>query len=336
MQVTISIITQNRVRSLSRLLNSLENAYYMGDNISIIFNMDSQVDEPTLKLVTTFNWAHGTKTIRKRVLRGGLIKSVSESWYPSSNHDFGLLLEDDIEVSPYYYLWIKYALLTYHYDPKASFPELSSISLYTPRVIEVLRERPFWNPTEFFDDADRNMPYLHQLPCSWGAVFFPKHWREFNAYINLRSDRNSTGDQVEIPRSVTNGWKRSWKKFFIEMMYLRGYVSLYPNFPNQTSFSTNHMEPGVHIQAKNNAVNEKRKDYVVPLMGRDFRELLPHGKLPIVSSLPCLNLYNELASLKDMKIAGSNLGQDVLRCNNGKEIVVVDTEIGLPLKCATF
>lgn len=58
----------------------------------------------------------------------------------------------------------------------------------------------------------------------------------------------------------------SWKKFLIDMMYLRGYVTLYPNFPNQTSFSTNHMEPGAHINATDNVVKHKREDFVVPLL----------------------------------------------------------------------
>ena len=45
--------------------------------------------------------------------------------------------------------------------------------------------------------------------------------------------------------SATNGWKTSWKKFLIELAYLKGLVVLYPNFPNQSSFSTNHLEAGM-------------------------------------------------------------------------------------------
>lgn len=90
----------------------------------------------------------------------------------TSDDDFGLLLEDDIEVSPYYYLWIKYALLAYHYDPQISLSELSSISLYTPRLVEVVKERHKWNAIEFCKHIHPNTSYLHQLPCSWGAVFF--------------------------------------------------------------------------------------------------------------------------------------------------------------------
>ncbi|KAL6506399.1 hypothetical protein OROGR_024580 [Orobanche gracilis] len=335
MRLSISIITQNRAQSLTRLLKSLSNAYYLGDEISITFNMDSKVDAATLKLVNSFEWPHGPKILRRRIIQGGLIRAVSESWYPSSDDDFGLLLEDDIEVSSYYYLWIKYALLAYHYDPQISMPELSSISLYTPRLVEVVKERPKWNATEFFRRIHPNTPYLHQLPCSWGAVFFPKHWREFYVYMNMRFTEDAKKNPVQIPKSRTNGWQASWKKYMIDMMYLRGYVSLYPNFPNQASFSTNHMEPGAHISAKDNVVRHDKGDFEVPLLSQDFRTYLPNRKLPPASKLPCLNLFNQALSLKGLKAAGAKLGQDVLECNP-TEMVLVNHETGLPSYCARF
>ncbi|KNA23265.1 hypothetical protein SOVF_026520 [Spinacia oleracea] len=335
MRISINIITQNRVRSLTRLLKSLSNAYYLGDDIPISFNVDSRVDEATIKHLSTFEWPHGTKTIRRRIIQGGLIRAVSESWYPASDDDFGLLLEDDIEVSPYYYLWIKYALLAYHYDPQVSFPELSSISLYTPRIVEVVKERPKWNATDFFKRIHPNTPYLHQLPCSWGAVFFPKHWREFYVYMNMRFTEDPKKNPVQIPKSRTNGWQASWKKFLIDMMYLRGYVSLYPNFPNQASFSTNHMEPGAHISAKDNVVKHDKTDFEVPLLANDFRNYLPNGKLPSASRLPSLNLFNQAVSLKGLKSAGARLRMDVINCT-AQEIVTVHHVTGLPNQCAKF
>ncbi|WOL18076.1 hypothetical protein Cni_G26869 [Canna indica] len=335
MRIAVNIITQNRVSSLQRLLRSLQNAYYLGDEVRISFNMDSKVDEATLKLVGSFQWPHGPKIIRRRIIQGGLIRAVSESWYPSSDDEFGLLLEDDIEVSPYYYLWIKYALLAYHYDPQISLPELSSISLYTPRIVEVVKERPKWNATEFFKKIHPNTPYLHQLPCSWGAVFFPKHWREFYAYMNSRFTEDAKQNPVQIPKSRTNGWQASWKKFLIDMMYLRGYVSLYPNFPEQSSFSTNHMEPGAHISAKDNVLKHNKEDFEVPLMKDDFTRLLPSGKMPPASRLPVLNLFNQAVSLKGLKAAGAKLGQDVISCKEA-EVVAVDHGTGLPKSCAKF
>jgi len=335
MRLSVNIITQNRAKSLQRLLQSLQNAYYLGDEVPLSFNMDSRVDEATLKIVGSFQWPHGPKTIRRRIIQGGLIRAVSESWYPSSDDDFGLLLEDDIEVSPYYYLWVKYVVMAYHYDPQISLPELSSISLYTPRLIEVVKERPKWNATEFFKNIHPNTPYLHQLPCSWGAVFFPKHWREFYAYMNARYTEDAKRNPVQIPKSRTNGWQASWKKFLIDMMYLRGYVSLYPNFPNQSSFSTNHMEPGAHISAKENVLKHDKDDFEVPLLKEEFTGMLPAGKLPPASRLPVLNLFNQAVSMKGMKAAGAKLGQDVVKCGDA-ELLVVEHGTGLPKNCSKF
>ncbi|KAH9307850.1 hypothetical protein KI387_035761 [Taxus chinensis] len=282
MRIYVNIITQNRPASLQRLLKSLTNAYYLGDEIFLTFNMDNIVDEETLKIVNNFKWPHSAKYFRRRIIQGGLIRVVSESWYPTFGDDFGLLLEDDIEISPFYYFWIKYALLAYHYGPQATLPELNSIALYTPCLVEFVKERPKWNVTDFFKELHPNTPYLHQLPCSWGALFFPKHWREFYT----------------------------------------GYVTLYPNFPNQASFSTNHMDPGTHINASNNALKHKKEDFEVPLLREDFRAFLPNGKLPSISKLPVLNFFNQPVSLKGLKSAGEKILQDVIRCNT-KEVVVV-------------
>lgn len=216
-----------------------------------------------------------------------------------------------------------------------SLPELSSISLYTPRLVEVVKERPKWNATDFFKRIHPNTPYLHQLPCSWGAVFFPKHWREFYAYMNMRFTEDAKQNPVQIPKSRTNGWQASWKKFLIDMMYLRGYVSLYPNFPNQMSFSTNHMEPGAHISAKDNVLKHNKADFEVPLMKDDFTRFLPAGKMPPASKLPALNLFNQALSLKGLKSAGAKLVQDVLSCGD-TELVVVDHVTGLPKNCTKF
>ena len=38
-------------------------AYYLGDEVSIGFNMDSGVDAATLKVVNSFDWPHRPKTL---------------------------------------------------------------------------------------------------------------------------------------------------------------------------------------------------------------------------------------------------------------------------------
>ncbi|GFZ17886.1 glycosyltransferase family protein 2 [Actinidia rufa] len=289
MHVSVNIVTQNRVHSLARLLKSLANAYYLGDEIPISFNMDTLVDEATLRLINSFNWPHGPKTITKENHPGRANPS--------------------------------------HHLPR-------SLSIH-PRLVEVVKENPKWNATEFFKQIHPNTPYLHQLPCSWGAVFFPKQWREFYVYMNMRFTVNTTQNPVQVPKSRTNGWQASWEKLLIDMMYLRGYVALYPNFSNQTSLSTNHMERGDHIAGKDNAVKHDKSDFEVPLLKDDFRKFLPGGKLPPASKLPSLNLFNQVVSLKEIKAVGAYLGEDVIECKS-REIVVVDHRTGLPSRCASF
>ncbi|CAM9632025.1 unnamed protein product, partial [Phaeothamnion confervicola] len=48
------------------------------------------------------------------------------------------------------------------------------------------------------------------------------------------------------------------------LMLHNGWTFLYPGFANDTSFSTNHMDPGVHI-GKPSKITHRREDYVVPL-----------------------------------------------------------------------
>lgn len=64
--------------------------------------------------------------------------------------------------------------------------------------------------------------------------------------MSLDSHSGAKSDVV-IPKSRSNVWRQSWKKFFIELVYRHGLVMLYPNFKNQSSFSTNHLEAGTHI-----------------------------------------------------------------------------------------
>jgi hypothetical protein len=150
-------------------------------------------------------------------------------------------------------------------------------------------------------------PYLSQIPCSWGAVYFPEHWREFHEYLPPRLSGASLGvDQHIVPNVRSNKWSKSWKKYFIELVYLRGYVMLYPNYENFVSLSTNHLEVGSHVK---NPSREKKELFLLPLMKMpDMFTLpssgglldLPGGRLPNWHALPILNLTGSLTSLDNL------------------------------------
>ena len=303
-RIDVSVVTNDRPGSLGRLLASLQHASYFGDQISLNINMEQTADRATQRLVDSLHWPDGHVTLRHRVVLGGLLPAIVESWYPSSNDSYGVLLEDDIEVSPLFYGWLKMSILQYRYSPsgRAQSQRLFGISLYQPRNLELRPPRriPFDAHKVFASlGLASDVPYLSQIPCSWGAVYFPEVWREFHSYLALRLSETGLpiSDSI-VPEIMSNHWPRSWKKYFIELVYMRGYVMLYPNYRDFLSLSTNHFEVGTHVHVS--PANAKKKElFWVPLMGGENGGSLvdmPEGRLPSWPTLPILDLWGSLAT----------------------------------------
>ncbi|GAA6023267.1 hypothetical protein JCM11491_003892 [Sporobolomyces phaffii] len=303
-RIDVSVITNDRPVSLHRLLLSLRSAHYFSDDVSLALNLEQTTDRLTHRLVDDFRWNHGPLTLRHRILLGGLMPAIVESWYPTSNDTYGVLLEDDVEVSPLFYGWLKFTILEYRYTAagRARSSRLFGVSLYQQKNIELRPEgrQPFDAHRLFADLAlAPTTPYLSQIPCSWGAAYFPEQWREFHAYLALRlSELALPVAEPIVPAIRSNRWPKSWKKYFIELVYLRGYTMLYPNFPRFESLSTNHLEKGTHV--KTSQVEDKKKAlFEVPLLDVDASlvDSLPGGgHLPEWDSLPVLDLWGAVAS----------------------------------------
>ncbi|KAJ7050496.1 hypothetical protein C8F01DRAFT_1000676 [Mycena amicta] len=301
-RIDISIITQDRPQSLQRLLSSLTRGRFFGDTVNIRLNMEQSSDAETIQIVHDYVWKHGSVFSHRRVVHGGLIPAVVESWYPHSNENYGLLLEDDVELSPLFYAWVKMCILRYRYgEERERTGSLFGVSLYQQKNTELHPDgRKAFNARDLFVAShipDPSTPYLSQVPCSWGAVYFPEHWREFHDYLanRLSQSKMEIGANI-VPDVRSNNWSRSWKKYFIELVYLRGYVMLYPNYADFASFSTNHVEVGSHVKER---PKEKQDAFKVPLLELEeswrLLEELPGKNLPPWAALPVVNLTGFLA-----------------------------------------
>lgn len=203
-------------------------------------------------------------------------------------------------------------------------PQLFGISLYQQKNVELHLEgrRPF-NARRLFSEtqvSSPSTPYLSQIPCSWGAVYFPEHWREFHDYLSVRlSEFSLSIDQNVVPELRSNSWTKSWKKYFIELVYLRGYVMLYPNYEDFVSLSTNHLEVGSHVK---NRSPEKKELFLLPLMQLQDSESphtvglldLPGRMLPRWENLPTLNLTGSLTSLESLIEVGQVRRAELTTC----------------------
>jgi hypothetical protein len=356
-RLDISVITHDRPRSLTRLLSSLSAGRFFGDHVNVRINLEQSADVETLRIVHDFHWAHGDVFVHHRVVHGGLLPAVIESWYPHSNDSYSLLLEDDIELSPLFYAWAKMAILRYRYVPHKARPfppfllksrrygkdanesaQLFGVSLYQQKHLELKPEgrRPFDARALFAAHGlGEGTPYLSAVPCSWGAVYFPEHWRAFHAYLPPRLS-DAAGAVVVAPDLRSNAWKRSWKRYFIEMVYLRGWVMLYPNYAGYASLSTNHLEAGAHV--KQAASREKKALFVVPLMGLPGDTLggvglldLPGGGLPAWGALPVLDLTGAITSLDALKRQGERRMVELTTCSRREAMDVGELVCNAPL-----
>ncbi|CAG8569650.1 12874_t:CDS:2 [Cetraspora pellucida] len=316
-KIQLQVVTQNRPDSLARLMRSLNSSIYFGDDVQLTIHMDQGSDPVTIKYSQTFDWTFGRKNIRHRIVHGGLLSAVIESYYPSDNHDYAVILEDDVELSPFFYIWAKYCVLKYRYGTDRSLSgRMFGVSLYNTKLNELHLpgRRPF-NPALALRGTiyPNQSPYLSQVPCSWGALYFPEIWREYRIYQNARlNDVNGLQLQdISVPGSRSNRWKKSWKRFFIELTYLRGYVMLYPNYEDSISFSTNHAEIGVH----NHKEGKKRDVFRLPLMKEDtVLDGLPGGHLPNFKDLPTMDLWGELIPQKELIQRGRKLHLKISSC----------------------
>ena len=121
------------------------------------------------------------------------------------------------------------------------------------------------------------------------------------------------------------------------MVFLHGYVMLYPNFENWASLSTNHLEVGVHVKgdASDKEFAKKRTQFDLPLLAlpmtppdsvaRDATTSpslldLPDENMPDWEALPVLDLWGQLSSEEEIVHRGLERYHQLTRhCEMGSQ-----------------
>lgn len=290
LSIPIVVVAYNRPRSLSRILQSLDNALYPYP-VELIISIDKSDVPEVLDLATKFIWRHGKKRIIAHSVNLGLRKHVLACGSLSSDHDAIILLEDDLFVSPGFYTYTVQAIGFYSDDPK-----ISGISLYAHAYNETAHKT-------FIPLSDNSDVFFMQLPSSWGQCWTKSQWSDFLTWYDVNKESDIT-IQEGIPDNVAYWPETSWKKYFVKFLIDTDRYFVYPRF----SLTTNCGDPGTHF---NNKLNFQQ----VPLLTvlRDFKfsplsdsmavydancELLP-AKLNLL--VPCLGKFSYTVDLYGCK-----------------------------------
>lgn len=254
----VVVLTYSRANSLKRCLHSVQKAHYNGDIVDIFIFIDRSingtVDPDVISTGMDSPWSHGSKSVNVWDDHVGLYGQWIDSYLPESEDDRAIILEDDIEVSPYYYYWLKGA--------HEMYSRRNDIFGYTLTKGRLRADQRVHGNTKISVDVDETA-YLYLLVGSWGYAPEPKSWKKFRHWFHNVSC-NSSYDPT-VPGLVLSKWfqgqkqgKTMWTMWHIRYAEDNKLYTLYANLKKSKTLGSNWREPGLHFQSSSKDV---RRDF---------------------------------------------------------------------------
>ena len=272
--IAIHIFAYRRAIATAELLEKLATSDYSsyGKEIPLIIHLDRplgqdlhaaawQENRHVEEVLTNFRWPHGPKLLDFKPHHMGLKKSWLSAWEEPNPNDIMIAMEDDMDVSTLYFQWLLHILAGYNlWNAHDRDPALLGISLSPMLFDEVSARRRY---SQRYVLPENQLPltipvFLHGAPSSWGGVYFGEPWGKFLSFVELRgappfyySDTNETAAErsdysLLLPKSLTNKWVRSWKRFLFDYAYGRGAYMMYPNLRSLRGLANSRFLPGEH------------------------------------------------------------------------------------------
>ena len=258
----VIVLTYNRPKSLSKCLKSLSSlvtdGYRVAMDIWIDVDETLRVDGETLKTAASFNWTQGPVTVWVHSKHVGLFGQWIYTWRPvtvnktATPGELALYVEDDVDISPYAYRFLRHLHGFYSSDQNISVYALQDIS-------QLLQQKKIRKP--------RNDPiFMHTLPGTWGMAPRPERWAEFQDWFHKQSQVPGFRPYVDKAEYHTNKYKdlekkgrqnTLWSMWFIYFMESRKLYSVFSNLPTfigkpGCSLSSNRREKGLHFNGQKN------------------------------------------------------------------------------------
>ena len=234
---TIVVVAFSRPEALLRSLAAINEACYRF-NVKLIISIDGGGAEEVVSIAENFKFKHGEKEVIKRSENLGLKCHILKCGDLAKTENAIILLEDDIVVDRYFYLYAQDALNFYE-----DYEDVAGISLYSQEFNEYAG-LPF-SPLHSGYDT-----YLMKVPSSWGQAWTFKQWAKFRNW-QAKCNGESFYNASSIPEYVKKWKSSSWKKYFALYLAEMNKYFVYP----YVSLSTNVSDPGgVHNVAGSNIV----------------------------------------------------------------------------------
>lgn len=337
-KIGIIAVAYNRVKSLQRLLGSLERVEFGAAEVDLIISIDKSDTDVVEKFADNYQWEFGKKEVIKHASNLGLKNHMLSLGRHFDNYDALVVLEDDTIVSPALY---SYACQTVEFYKDNE--EIAGISLYS---------FPLNNYTNMPFEPQKNKydVFLMQIAQSWGEIWMKHQWLAFYEWYKSNIDFAPSDN---VPHTLFK-WEKSWLKYHNRYCIENNKYFVYPYH----SISSNCGDMGIHAVCTYNnfqtvlaqsidTLNFPSCEVAIKYDGfYEFQGL--YDKLHFTNSECCLDLngYKKCSQGKRFWITTQNLPykiiktyglklrpieQNILSEIDGNEIFLYDTDASAKL-----
>ena len=254
----VIVITFNRANSLYTLLKSLDLLELDGASASMEIWIDrsrhnNSVHRETLDIARSFNWTRGVKRVHVQRRHVGIYGQWIDTWRPMPRgNELGVILEDDMSVSPYIYHWIKAA--HQKYGPRK---DVAGYTLQSEGVGNFVNLDPIRGPKS-------HTAYMFRMIGTWGYAPRPDTWITFQNWYHRTSVNPDYHPYIEKATILTKWCKAFeqskqqdtfWEIWFGHYCEIHDLFSVYNNLrvcsgKYNVFLSANRKEKGLHFAKK--------------------------------------------------------------------------------------
>ncbi|ELU16029.1 hypothetical protein CAPTEDRAFT_200183 [Capitella teleta] len=244
-----------------KCLSFLEKVDTLGGTMRVEIWIDrsgrGEVDDGTVKVAESFKqrWTKPhlghTCAIHIREKNAGITGQWTDTWRPKvGSKEIGLLLEDDIDVSPMVYRWLKAV--------HAKYDDRDDVSGYTIQMQNFRFHGSSKPATKVVPKSDS--VFMYSILGTWGFSPHPKSWRNFQDWVHDARDNNKI-EPIVPGLDQLNRWYNRFSKqqsmpemWHIYFSYINGLYCVHPNLEAYTGkhnmmLAWNRQEKGLHFKA---------------------------------------------------------------------------------------
>lgn len=274
----VIVLTYNQGDSLERCLEALQQAFYNGKRIDLSIFIDrsksGEVYSDVISVATDSTWTHGGKMVNVWNDHVGLCGQWIDTLRPKHQDDFGIILEDDVEVSQYYYLWLFGARMAYSGRP--------DIAGYTLQRGTLRADQKDGN-VDLLIEATEPI-FLHELLGTWGYAPEPRVWADFRRWFhNVSCDKSYDPivDGLHMSQWYTMQSKHQtmWMMWHLRYVHERSLYTVYANLDKWKTLASSSHDLRLHFFMQNLSIID-RKDFK-NFNSSDYTQLNGRFKFPV-------------------------------------------------------